>query len=166
MPKQVKVGLGSREYVIAEKYSGITEAWRKHLRESSVYTTFQKLDGVVELIMQIAENGMDGEGFEKVTTLAHILPAVVTSLATSMDEVKALIFDYSPEIAADKEWIGENVYDSELVMAFIEVLKLNFPILGVLELIRGLKAPGTSTNLPSVNGGSGTKKSLAPKRTR
>lgn len=166
MPKQSKVTLGGREYVVSEKYSGITELWRKRLRESSVYTTFQSLDDVIALVFQIADEGFGNLDGARVGILARILPAIVDSLANSMDEIKALVFDYSPEIAKDKEWLGEHAYDSEYTDVFVEVLKLNFPILGVLELLRGFKAPGTSTNLPSTNGATGTNKRTARSKTR
>jgi hypothetical protein len=166
MPKQVKVKLGGREYTIVEKFSGITEQWRKHLRESGVFVTFQQLDSVVEQVVHMIEGGVENMEPAQVISVARILPAIVNSLAVSMDEIKSLIFDYVPEIAADREWLGEHVYDSEYVEVFLEVLKINFPIMGALDLIRGFKAPGISTNLPSTNGATGTKKRTARSKAR
>lgn len=166
MPKTVKVHLGGREYVVAEKYAGIAERWRQHLRDSSVYKTALSMDGAIEQIAYIIEDGIENLQVNRITTLAAIVPNLVVALANSMDEINDLIFDYVPEMQADREWIMEHVYNSELGEVFLEVLKLNFPILGVLNLIRGLRAPGTFSNLPSTNGDIGTKKHTARSRTR
>lgn len=167
MPKTVKKTLAGREYVIAEKVSGIAEKWRTHLRESTVYTTFLSLDDVVAVAVEAYENGLDNLDVNTVVMVIRTLPATVSAMANSMDEINTLVYDFVPEMAADRDWLRENVYDAEIVDVFIEILKLNFPILGALELIRGLRAPGTSTNLPSVNGDSrGTKKSTARSKSR
>lgn len=166
MPKVVKYKLGGREYPITEKVSGIAERWRKHLRETALFSTFMSLDAVIEQIVEIVDKGIENLEAGPAIGIARILPAIVDSLANSMDDIKALIFDYVPEMQADKAWLDENVYDSEYVGAFVEVLKLNFPILGALELIRGLRVPGTSTNLPSMNGATGAKKHTARSKIR
>lgn len=166
MPKVVKYKLGGREYAITEKVSGIAEKWRKHLRETALYKTFVSLDAVVEQVVNIIDGGIENLEAGPAISIARLLPAMVESLATSSDDIKALVLDYVPEMQADREWLDEHVYDSEYTGAFVEVLKLNFPILGALELIRGLRAPGTSTNSPSMNGASGTKKSTVKSKIR
>lgn len=166
MPKVVKYKMGGREYPISEKVSGIAEVWRKMLRESSVFVTFQSLDAIVEQIVSTIEEGVENLEPWRVIAVARILPSIVNSLATSMDEIKALVLDYVPEMRADIEWIGENAYDSEIVGAFIEVLKINFPIMDALALMRGSRASGTATNLPSTNGAGGTKKNMARSKVR
>lgn len=124
------------------------------------------MDGAIEQIAYIIEDGIENLQANRITTLAAIVPNLVVALANSMDEINDLIFDYIPEMQEDREWIMENVYNSELGEVFIAVLTLNFPILGALNLIRGLRALGTSTNLPSTNGATGTKKPLARSRNR
>lgn len=166
MPKQVKVLLGGREYIVAEKFSGLTERWRKHLRESAVFVTLQSLDDVVALVGKVIDANDEKLDVASITSLARFVPAILNSLSNSMDDIKALTFDYVPEMKADEEWIAENVYDSEIVAAFVEVLKINFPIMAALDLLRGSKAPGISTNLPSMNGAIGTKKPTARLKTR
>lgn len=166
MPKTVKVELGGREYVVAEKFSGITERWRKHLRESAVFVTLQSLDDVVALVGKVIDANEEKLDVASITSLARFVPAILNSLSNSMDDIKALIFDYVPEMKADEKWLGENVYDSEYVPVFVEVLKINFPIMAALDLIRGPKALGTSTNLPTMNGAIGTKKPTARLKTR
>ncbi len=158
--------MGGREYFVTEKFSGLTERWRKTLRESAVFITLQSIDNVVALVGQVVEENEEKFNIASLTSLAGFLPGILNSLANSMDDIKLLTFDYVPEMKEDAAWIGENVYDTEIVAAFVEVLKINFPILAALELLRGLKAPGTSTNLPTTNGDSGTKQRTGRQKIR
>lgn len=165
MPKRVVAKLGEREYPITEKVSGVAERWRKTLRESSVFVALQSLEGMVDLVVEVF-NTTKKVDMNSAAGLIRVFPAILVSLGQSMDDINALLFDYVPEMNDDREWIMANVYDSELVAAFIEVLKLNFPILGVLELVRGFKASGTYTNSPSVNGTIGMPRPRAKSKTR
>lgn len=166
MPKQVNVQLGGRSYVVAEKYAGVNAVWRKHLRESAIFQTLQSIDGVVEMVAKAFEESRSSFDMGQITALAHIVPAAILNLSMSMDDINALVFDYVPEMKADHEWIMDNVYDHELVAAFVEVLKLNFPITGVWEMVRGFRAPGTSSNLPTPNGAITTKPPTARRKVR
>lgn len=166
MPKSVKVVLGGKDFYVNEKYSGLTERWRKHLRESAVFVTLQSLDDVVALVGRVIDANEEKFDVASITSLARFVPAILNSLSNSMDDIKALVFDYVPEMAADKEWLDENVYDSEYTAVFVEVLKMNFPILGAWELLRtGSKAPGTSTNGPTLSMASGTNKRMVRSKT-
>jgi hypothetical protein len=166
MPKQVNVQLGGRGYTVSEKVAGIQAAWRQHLRQSAVFQTLQSLDGVVEMVAKALEESRSSFDVGQVAALAHIVPAAILNLSNSMDDISALVFDYIPEMQEDREWIMANVYDSELVAAFVEVLKLNFPIMGVWGLVTGFRAPGTSTNLPTPNGAIGTRPPTARRKIR
>lgn len=166
MPKSATVKLGDRQYVIAEKYAGISEKWRAHIRESSVFKTLQSLDGITSIVFKAIEASKDGFEIGHVATIANFVPSLLMSLSTSMDDINDLIFDYVPEMAADREWIMDNVYDSDLVEVFLEILKINFPIMRAWEMVRGSLALGTSTNLPTQNGATGTKRPAARSKAR
>lgn len=162
MPKKVKVYFAGREYQIGEKNSGPASVWRTHLIGSRTMRIFQSLDGAIEQIARAFDNVLPGDkeqsiSVSSVITLAELLPVVVNGLSHSMDEIKDMLFDYSPELEADKEWIEANGYDSEITSAFVEVLKLCYPFLEVLALLRGPKEQPIATNLPSRNGASGQK---------
>jgi hypothetical protein len=169
MPKTSKVTLGGREYILTEKVMGVSQKWREKLRQSSVMRIFESLDGAMEQLVS-AVNGMDeGKGNLNIIAginIATIAPAIVRGLTNSIDDVIDLLFDYAPEVGDDREWLAENAYNDELVMAFIEVLKLNFPILALWDLVRGPRVQATSTNLPSTNGATGTKKPSARSKIR
>lgn len=166
MPKTVTVTMGGREYIITEKVMGVSAKWREHLRASGVMLIFQSLDDAIVQVAQVIEQGIENIESGQVITMAHIVPAIVNGLTNSIDDVTELVYDYSPEMKEDADWLGENAYNTEMIAVFLEVLKLNFPITGVLDLFRGFKAPAISTNLPTTNGDGGTKKSLARSKHR
>ena len=166
MPKTAKVTLGGREYILSEKVMGVTQRWREHLRQSGVMAIFQSLDQAVASVLSVVETGVENLQAGDVISIARVLPIIVNGLSNSIDDVLALLYDYSPEMAADAEWLGENAYDSEAIAAFIEVLKLNFPIMALWNLL-GSRAQPTLTNLPSTNGaGRGTSKNTARSKSR
>jgi hypothetical protein len=53
------------------------------------------------------------------------------------DRITAMLFDYSPVLAADRARIEAEVYESELIAAFVEVLKLAYPFGELLSLANG-----------------------------
>lgn len=171
MPKTSKVMLGGREYVLTEKVMGVSIKWREALRQSSVMRIFESLDGalsqIVETVNAIGEGGSSGQfNLTAGINFAAVAPAVVRGLANSIDDVIALLFDYAPELQDDRAWLEENAYNEELIFAFIEVLKLNFPI-SALSSVLGFRAQPIATNLPSTNGGNhGTKKPMARSKSR
>lgn len=172
MPKTSKVKLGGREYILSEKVMGVSRAWREKLRESDVMKVFSSLDEALASLVN-AVNGLGsnaGEGQVTLTAglnIATVAPVIVRGLVNSIDEVIDLLFDYSPELKADEEWLLDNAYDEEAINAFIEVLKLNFPISALWGLVRGPKVLATSTNLPSLNGvGNGPQKNSARSKSR
>lgn len=166
MLKQATVVLGGRNYTVSQKVMGVHLRWRETLRQCSVYRIFESLDGALLQIQQSATQIGDDLSNGSINWaagihFAAIAPAVVHGLVNSIDEIHALVFDYSPEIKADKDWLMENAYDEEMIAVFVEILKLHFPILALWDLIRGPAAQATVTNLPSTNGAGGTKKNAA-----
>lgn len=138
---------------------GAAATWRETLRKSRAMLIFESLDTAMIQLVAVAdgaqESGWGNVDLNQVVSVAKVLPVIANGLANSVDEVEELLFNYAPELLADREWIEENAYDTEAIAAFVEVLKLCFPILGILALINGPKVPPTATNSPSRNGGSG-----------
>lgn len=173
MPKTAKVLFAGRAYAISEKNMGAASAWRAHLNASQTMRIFKSLDGAMAQLVAAMDSVVTDEDGQRdwgsvnlssVINVAELLPVIVNGLSHSIDEIIEMVFDYSPELQADREWIEQNAATSEAVTAFIEVLKLNFPFLEVLALLRGPKEQPTSSNLPTVNGASGRK--VAGHRTR
>jgi hypothetical protein len=60
-------------------------------------------------------------------SLAGLLDTVGGLLAGSIDQVADLLFDFSPELAEDRERIEREGFDDEIIAAFLEVLRLLYP---------------------------------------
>ncbi len=150
MPKQTEITMGGRPYVAREQPMGETRKWRLRLRESGVMRAMQTLD------MDQADSL---KGHDAQTLMAYsmmrMLPSVSDGLANSVDEVIDLLFAYVPELRADEEWLLENAYDEEAIVAFIEVLKLNFPISALWETVSGSRVQPIPMKSPARNGASG-----------
>lgn len=162
MPKKVTVYFAGKEYQVGEKNSGPASVWREHLNNSRTMRIFQTLDGAIEQIARAFDSVLSGNSEQSINVssaliIGELVPVIVNGLSHSVDEIKTMLFDYSPELNADREWIEANGYDSEIITAFVEVLKLCYPFLDILALFRGSKAQPIATNLPSPNGASGQK---------
>lgn len=160
MPKQVTVTLGGREYTIKEKPMGVNGQWRAKLRATSVMRVFESLDGFISDLVttfgSIPEGGsLSDIDLGKAVGVARILPAMINGLATSVDDVTELLFEYEPKLRTERKWLEENAYDQEITNAFLEILKLVYPIMGVWGMVAGLRGQQTPTNSPSPNGTSG-----------
>lgn len=167
MPKTVHVTLAGRQYPIVEKPIGVASVWRDRLRKSKAMLIFESLDVAMMQLVAVGDSITDEDGkmtswanvnVSEVIGVAKILPVVVNGLASSIDEIEDMIFAYSPELAADREWIEQNAYDDEAVSVFVEVLKICYPIMAVWGLVRGPQAAQTGRSLPSKNGVSGQSK--------
>ena len=166
MPKTVNVTLAGRQYPIVEKPIVVAAVWREKLRKSKAMAIFESLDVAMAQLVAVGDSITDENGnltswanvdVSQVVGVAKILPVVVNGLASSIDEIEDMIFAYSPELAADREWIEQNAYDDEAVAVFVEVLRMAFPISAAWALVSGPRAAQTARNLPSKNGASGQK---------
>lgn len=160
MPKQVQVTLGGRQYAIKEKPSGQNQAWRAKLRATSVMRVFESMDSFVTDLMTTVSSVPEGGKLSdidlgKALGVTRALPVMVTGLANSIDDVKELLFDYDTKLQTDRKWLDANAYDEEYILAFLEVLKLTFPIMALWGLVSGSRVQQTHTNSPSLNGVSG-----------
>jgi len=160
MPKRTTVKMGEREYVVIEKVMSQSSRWRDKLRKSSVMLIVESLDDVISQVVAVGSLLTSGAklsdvDFEPIIRSMRIVPIFVQGLSNSIEEVIELLFDYCPEMAADREWIEENAYDEEAIAAFLEVLKFCFPIMALWDMVRGSRVQQTSTKSPSTNGISG-----------
>lgn len=159
MAMQTVVTLGGKEYTIRQKSKGGTRAWREKLRQSLSVQVFTVLDEITKSIKKIAQDvatsGLANADYTQMFNLAGIIPAIYHGLTQAPDEIWALLYEYSPEIAEDNEHLDEHAFDEEAVYAFAEVLKFAFPISALWDTVTGRRAHGTTQNSPLANGGSG-----------
>lgn len=128
-PMGVAVLLGGREFNITPQPKGRTMQFRKKLREA--------LGDVSDLasVVQAAVAAVDDSVEVSVASLplVQIMSVVIGFLDEGAERILNLIYEYEPTVAAEREWIEENAYDTEVCAALAEVVKLVYgPFLGVL----------------------------------
>jgi len=129
--RTITVHLAGRAYEVAEQPSRRNAAWRAQLREP--------FGALVARLEQAGET--DITSLEQVATLVR---ETVGTLLAAPDTLAELLFAYSPALAADREQILEEAYDSELMAAFTAVLGLAYPFGAVLQKVKGLADLGQS----------------------
>ncbi len=127
--KSVEITLGGQAYQVAELPLRRNAAWRQKVGE-----LVGEVAGLVEATQIDLNSTAD---------LVGVVNQIRGVLVSAPDQLTALLFDYSSTLAADRERIEAEVYESELLSAFVEVLKLAFPFGEILSWANGL-APTTS----------------------
>jgi hypothetical protein len=153
MPKTVQVSLGGKKYNVPALPIARSKAWRENLAVPF---------GTLAHALTTA-NTVEISAF---TDIAGIVQQLSGVLLGSVDMMLDLLFEYSDEIRADKEWILANAYDEEALHAFVEVLKLAFPFGVMLEVVTGRTANRTSSSLPLANGAFGLPASGPKKKSK
>lgn len=151
--RQAKVTLGGREYTLSTPPIRRSKEWRHKLARP-----FGDLAKAIELAGSVELSVAD------IPNIGDLVKRFAGTLIGSVDTMLDLLFDYSPALAADREWIEENAYDEEALEAFTEALKLAYPLDTILAMVSGRTVNRTSPNSPSANGASG-QKALARKKT-
>ena len=130
------ITLGEREYTLTELPLRKASAFRKELR--SIFSE----------IVDLLEGGPKTELSDGMA-VANLIRSVSDTVLNSVDTAMDLVFTYSEDVAADREYVEDNAVGSQVVDAFLAVLLLSFPFL-VSErgrkLTQGLAALGSNTN--------------------
>lgn len=145
-----KVKLGGREYTIHRLTMKANQEWRA------------KLDA---RLLQLA-GALKGLGTDESMTgdIAVILQMVSTLVLKNIDALIDLLFEFSPELAANREQIENEAYDEEAFEALQEVVRWGIPLESISKLLPGLPGMGIGMSLPLPNGANGTSKSKAGHR--
>jgi hypothetical protein len=127
MPKSTTIVLAEQEYTVTELPSRKNAEWRVQVDVA--------LGDVSSLL---------GQGV-RLTNLQEAVDGARALLLGGAGTILGLIFDYAPEVEADRERIEAEVYDSEVVAAFLEVATLAYPFGSLLRLgMTGPAKPPTS----------------------
>ena len=114
--------LDDKEYTVKELRHRENAAWREGIK-GPINDLFSTLEGM--------EADLDNVG-----DLVQVVTNISGSVIGSVDVLGRLLISYAPELA---EAVDEG-YDSEIVDAFVEVLKLAFPFGSVVKMFRSLGA--------------------------
>ena len=136
MSKSVTITLGGQKYEVAEAPMRKNAAWRANLNQ-----LLTEVGGLMEAAGTVELNS--------VADLIGVVRQIQDVILAAPDRLTAMLFDYSPVLAADRTRIEADVYESELIGAFVEVLKLAYPFGDLLRLANGLTpktSASTSTN--------------------
>ena len=153
MPREAKVKLGGRDYVIVAPPIRASKKWRESLaRPFGSLTAALETASTVELDM--------GQLMDIAGLVRQFSGVLIGSIDTMLD----LLFEYSPVLAQDREWIEENAYDDEALEAFTAALRLAYPLGQLMSILGGPSPSRTSSNSPSQNGATGAKKTTTASR--
>ena len=148
------ITLGGLDYTIDELPARKNSAWRQGFEA--------QLGPLLDLVGQAGA----GAAINSSDDLMRIAHQVGRVLVKAPDTITDLIFDYAPNLDAQREQILDAAYDSELIGAFQAVLGLAYPFGGLARQMASLASgstatafPTTSKNSPSVNGATPAKAS-------
>ena len=117
--------LGSKEYTVNELASRKAAAWRQIMQD--------KLGNVAEMIASAPETDITSG-----SAISGLVRSIGSTVIGSTDTIIELLFLYSPELSSDRERINDECYDSELIAAFVEVVKLAYPFGQLANLVARL----------------------------
>lgn len=106
-----EVRLGERDYTIREAGALRAKPWKQRL-----------LDEIAPLLERM--NGASELKFDSPADLFALLPLAKDLLVDSAITLLELLFAYSPELEADREYIEAHATDRQILAAFQEVVKL------------------------------------------
>ncbi|MEM7131170.1 MAG: hypothetical protein AAF702_32945 [Chloroflexota bacterium] len=141
----VEIELGGRKYLIEELSINRSECWRQMLSGP--------LDDIVDVV-----TGLDAE-IDSIADAKAIIPRIKMILMGSVKQIADLVLAYDSDIGDEAEYILEHATGSQIMEAFIVMVKMAFPFgeaLGsLMQISRGLPSAATSTSSPALNGASG-----------
>ena len=105
----------------------------------------ERISGPVEKAIQ-AIRGIPQVELNDMQAISELLDAAKLILADSLDLCLEIMFEFSPELAADRERIETEAFDDEALTAFVEVVKMLYPFGGLVKSLTGLASRATSTN--------------------
>jgi hypothetical protein len=124
--KTAKLTLGGVEYEIQERRARDNAAWRKKL--------LGPFGDIAKTLDGLTSQELSGDSISKVIVTFQDV------IVGSIDLVTELVIEYSPTLQASKKQIMLEAYDSEIVEAFGEVLKLAYPfgplVAGLIRLTK------------------------------
>ena len=130
--KTITATLGEKSYEVKALPIRPARAWRKKFAEP-----FNMIVGALEALPNVE--------ITKPEDLALLVRSLSEVLLGSVDTLVDMLFDYSPALSADKDYILDHASDDEAVSAFVGVLKLAYPLVelvgAIQKAVQTLKPP-------------------------
>ena len=134
------VTLGGREYVLKPLPLRPAREWRAQ---------FSRLAEMVISAMRHATTAQ----LSSPDDLASLAAEVAPKLLGLVDELIEMMFAYSPELRAERDWLEENATEEEAMAVVIRITAIAFPFGGVVPTLRqigrgvsGMKSNSTPTS--------------------
>jgi len=115
MPKEhITVELGDKTFEIEALSIGLSKVWRQNFAEQ-----LQPLFDILPTLPDV--------DISKPEELVKLLPILQGLLTTYLDDAIDLLFEYSPVLQKERDWIASNASDKQAIAAFAGVLKMANP---------------------------------------
>jgi hypothetical protein len=151
---QATVTLGTQTFQISSLSARASRDWRSRVQK--------ELMGMLDSVQNLSSLQLDNLTFDSVGDLLGVARTLLAAVSGMPDLIVDLVFQYSPELQAQRDVIEGTATDEQFVTAFVEVLKLAFPfsaILSSIALVPSGPSKATSQSSPSPSGETGTKSS-------
>lgn len=122
--RQAEVVLGGKTFTIQALPMKPAREWRERFGEP-----LQIVIGVLRNAgnLQLTTTNEDGGESVNLPMVAGLLQQVGELLLGSIDLLNDALFEYSPELQREREWIENNADDAEALAALWRVLQLAYP---------------------------------------
>jgi len=141
--ENITVALGDREFKVEALSIRESKGWRHKFSE--------RLQPLLDILPTLPDVDIT-----KPEELVKLTPVVQGLLTDYLDEAIEVLFEYSPVLNEEREWIEDNATEKEAIAALMGVLKLAnpFPLGGLSEVATGPPTGPTSSKSASRSGAS------------
>ena len=130
--KFIKLTIGEKTYTVNELPRKKNAAWREAFQNE-----FVEIASFIQ--------GLAGIEVSSGEVIANIVEQVAVQVNGAVDRMADLLISYSPEMTADRDYIEEEAYDSQILDGFTAVLGLAYPFGSLMKQLQTLAATGRST---------------------
>ena len=141
--ENITVTLGDREFEVEALSIRESKSWRHKFSE--------RLQPLLDILPTLPDVDIT-----KPEELVKLTPVVQGLLTDYLDEAIEVLFEYSPALNEEREWIEDNATEKEAIAALMGVLKLAnpFPLAGLSGVVTGPPTGPTSSKSASRSGAS------------
>lgn len=132
--KTIRIQLAGKKYEIQTLPIAQSRAWRQQLMQP-----FQLIGAILDHV--------DLNDLTNIANVEELIPLFKEGVMTVLGSVELLVdllFAYSPVLEADREHIENTAHDDEAMQALMEVIKVAYPLGGLMTFLNGPKERKTS----------------------